>query len=853
MSSRCRPEAEAEEHADAKAVGMAPGTYVTIVTRCRAAEVDVLEPVDRFKAIYEDYPTVAPDRGRVTEADTRANVIDRLLHEVLGWPRLDVKRELHVASGFVDYVLSHGRPLLVIEAKAEGESFHFPFAKSRPRKRTIQTLCGDPILKSHIEQAHRYCTDNGVRYASVTNGYSLVVFRAICEGAAWRAAPAIVYYDLKDIVENFTAFWNLLSHESIRAGALDSHFRQDASRPRHRYRPIDRMVDADAVYGRNPFTSTLRPFVEQFFGDIAKQDTVDVLKHCYVYSRPIQTIDNDLELVLKDQLPQFSGDGIQLRLNESGPAGAFGEELRRVAASPRRGAMVVLMGGIGSGKSTFCRRFFRVVAPELVSREGTAVLFYLDFLGAPDEPISLESFLWRTLAAEIDASTSYSRNRSFLEDVFKSELDVVRNIYSDDVSLASRVSDELFRLQNEPRTYCEGVLSHLASRQRLPIVVFDNVDQLRVEAQTQLYTTAHRVSTSHRSVAIVVLREESYSAALMMRHVTAHTARPYHLSSPQFHELLRMRIDFAVNAARTAGDDVFATDEQRRYAEVVRLFHLLRQSLLGRNKDTIRLVESIAYGNMRLALKLFNSFVTSGATNIPKIIANFDRFRGYTVPFHEFCKSVMLGDYRYYRERRSDIANVFELTASPRASHFTALRILSYLSAVGVGRAAADGFRNLAVLINDCIDVFDNEDDVKSTLLRLVAVDRQLLELDSRRSDSLSGAHAIRITTSGMYYFRVLVSSFSYLDLVWQDTPIGSESLCDELAGAAHETDMIVRFQRVDKFLDYLEAEERDELAALVSGQTSGQVGIWGPFVPRLRYVFEREKTLIRRKLRIGV
>ena len=39
------------------------------------------------------------------------------------------------------------------------------------------------------------------------------------------------------------------------------------------------------------------------------------------------------------------------------------------------------MGGIGSGKSTYCRRFFRVVAPELVRRLARLWLFISTSLG----------------------------------------------------------------------------------------------------------------------------------------------------------------------------------------------------------------------------------------------------------------------------------------------------------------------------------------------------------------------------------------------------------------------------------------------------------------------------------------
>ena len=53
-----------------------------------------------------------------TEQDTRFQVIDRFLTEVLGWAYADVKTERHSESGFADYLLTMGqRNVLVIEAK----------------------------------------------------------------------------------------------------------------------------------------------------------------------------------------------------------------------------------------------------------------------------------------------------------------------------------------------------------------------------------------------------------------------------------------------------------------------------------------------------------------------------------------------------------------------------------------------------------------------------------------------------------------------------------------------------------------------------------------------------------------
>ena len=347
-----------------------------------------------------------------------------------------------------------------------------------------------------------------------------------------------------------------------------------------------------------------------------------------------------------------------------------------------------------------------------------ATLARLEFLGAPDEPEQLAAYLWQLLATTIKAADSAITTRSKLEQLFADDIGLVRSLYSDSApQIDSTIAEKLYGSVQNHQTFAQAALNYYASQSRLPIIVFDNVDQLRIESQVQIFTVCHHLAKMFACLSVLVLREESYSTALMKKHLTAYTFHAYHLSSPSFKILLKLRIDVAVRTAVTAKDAITVPAESERYQQIIDLFRLVRKSILGPNKNIIRLVQSLAYGNMRLALKLFNDFITSGATDMRKILTFFARGINYTVPFHEFIKSVMLGDYRYYKEERSTFANLFAVTPYPNASHFTALRLLSYLSIVGDPRSGGEGFANLHQVLNATIDLFNNEEDCKATLL----------------------------------------------------------------------------------------------------------------------------------------
>src|SRR5690349_10755782 len=64
--------------------------------------------------------------GSYNEADTRLNLIDRLLVEVLRWPRSALRTEQPSGTGRIDYALGSPGPKFILEAKREGAYFDLP-------------------------------------------------------------------------------------------------------------------------------------------------------------------------------------------------------------------------------------------------------------------------------------------------------------------------------------------------------------------------------------------------------------------------------------------------------------------------------------------------------------------------------------------------------------------------------------------------------------------------------------------------------------------------------------------------------------------------------------------------------
>src|SRR5207249_3394000 len=143
-------------------------------------------------------------------------------------------------------------------------------------------------------------------------------------------------------------------------------------------------------------------------------------------------------------------------------------------------------------------------------------------------------------------------------------------------------------------------------------------------------------------------------------------------------------------------------------------------------------------------LQMFSTFMTSGATDVDKMLNIYRRSGAYYVAFHEFVKSIMLSERRYYKDSASPILNLFDSGAERNSSHLTALRLLKVLLLRrGESTPSGQGYVDIADLLSMSEDVFDNREDVIRTLNRLLA--RQLVEVDTRATDSITGADKVRV------------------------------------------------------------------------------------------------------------
>ena len=770
----------------------------------------------------------------LSEADTRSKIIDPLFTQCLNWQEIDFFREEHSDTGYLDYIFKiSGKNTFVVEAKNIGYSFKIPTSFSFKRRYKIGSIISkDKSVRDALLQTQAYCYAKGTRFGVITNGTQYIIFEAYRPGEDWENANCVIFYNLDDISRNFIDFWNILSKDAVERNSLVDTVSMDVEELKF-YRPIDDVVFKNVRQPRNEMSHQMAPIIDYAFQEITDPDKIEMLRRCYVYGKEFETVDKSLKSFFSaDMPPRYKELDLKKIIQDGQTAGEFQKELEKLSrlsnGSLQEPIVVLLLGGIGCGKTTFIHRFFSVVLTD--KEREKRVWLYVNFRDAPLSEDRIKQYILESMLG--DFQSKYKTLSEHLRTNLKYE---ITSVTFDNV---------------------EKLVAILKALGYAIYVVIDNVDQHISSSPTfheRVFLETNNLTKSLRTVTILTLREESFYRSDMVGAFDAYYIQKYIISPPNFLELIRYRLDYALEKlALPEGEfkKVIGTvvDFGAKYTVIRDFLKIIRDSLSPGSDEAVSMFSASAFmlktsgGDMRKALNLFARFLISGNTKIDEMIDIY-RYQGsYTIAYHHFIKSIILGDYKYFTAPYSYLMNLFDFNMEFQNSHFLNLRILAYANDhLGNESDIGRGYVSINNLNKEASDVRISLDAIADSLVKLARYG--LIVLDTRARDSLKNASYFKITECGHYYLHFLVDRFAYLDLMWMDAPIADVDLVKDLRSHINDVDLDNRFDRTKKFLDYLTRMEEKELT--MNPEYQGSKLCKYRFMGRIMQNFEKDKKYI--------
>ena len=328
-----------------------------------------------------------------TETDTRSKFIDKFLIECLGWKEEDIRRELSSDGKRLDYVLSLMRPSVVVEAKRA--SIKFPVVNERKiRKINIgKYLKANPTMLEHLTQVRSYCVEWSVPLAVLTNGETYFCFVALrTDGVNWKEGDLIVTPNIFNSQIDFSEVFSLLSRESfLNENLIGQLCNREMPNPRS---VISSYSNPKALLSRNPLGLALEPLLQHVFSDVTDDSLTDIIENCYVLPGETTLRNEEFESLLLDRPPAYSPGAISIASTNAFVT--FQESIKDYLTRQQWSQTLLVIGGVGVGKTMFLRRFF-FLKPEAHAVQNKTCPFYIDFRKPGLDPREIPALIYGRL------------------------------------------------------------------------------------------------------------------------------------------------------------------------------------------------------------------------------------------------------------------------------------------------------------------------------------------------------------------------------------------------------------------------------------------------------------------------
>lgn len=763
----------------------------------------------------------------LSETDTRCKIIDFVLKDVLNWQEPAIRREPHVEESgrYIDYLLTTTKPAYIVEAKRSNVVFKLPSTSSRRVFKIGGVLAEDKALKEAISQASDYARSKGISFCCVTNGAQYVFFRSQNDlGVPFRDQNAIVFSSIDDVVKHFLEFWNCLSFDSVAEGRhYAAVLAGEPSEDGRKFKRLAQPRSTGRFRNRNALFPFIREVVSEVFQDLASDHASnDLIEKCYVASGRDSSYDQSLRALLKDR-PTFAEMNVEPIVVQKKGAGGF----ERVIEKNGMEEVVLLLGGIGAGKSTFIQRFRKVIAKDRIDAE--CIWAYVNFNHYSDSPSHLSDWVARAIADEVEKDYPELEFGSYpmLKQAYHSEYERLKR---GRLAPVFNKSPEEFELEfaKALEEYEKDQVQHLIrilraaakKAKRRVFLVFDNADQFAASLQNDVFMLARRIAQEVGCSLIISLREESYWKNKDHGALSAFHSVNFYVEAPRIQQVISKRFKYAEELLSNSVDDYEIPSGAAAVtpSEGVEIFGALKSAILGADSSFVDFLERMSPGEVRRPLDQLSRFLFSGHTNVDAVRRRLRDNVVVPVGFHEFFKAVALGDREFFDEQRSDVINLFALDGSADASNLNRLCVLGRIMRARYDHSEMGvGWISLEHVVNELAAFGVLEDTVLSIVDFLNA--RRVLETENQIRESARSSSLVRASPAADYYVSDIGKRFVYVDMVVPGSTIVGNASFDIIERVTRQIDNLgysgadrvarleLRIERARTFAKYLSDE----------------------------------------------
>ena len=647
----------------------------------------------------------------------------------------------------------------------------------------IEAKTPDEDVLTGFREARLYAAELNALYPSGINPLTRVV---ATNGKRWVAGPHdhnvpqldFDYTDINPYSEKMHAFYGLVGQEILVGEALRL---ARVVHPDKLWRPrqlLGGIAVQNEELGHNTFGATIAGEFSHIFNPSSLEDRQYIVKEGYIPSRRRERYIDPIDQVIRASKPPSSVEA--RRVEDTSDPKEVISTLR--STKPLEHQVLLIVGGVGAGKSTFIDYVQYVALPEDII--SSTIWVRVNMNVAPLSPNEIYDFLRREIIT--GCRTAY-------KDIDFDELDVIKAVFAVEVNqfnkgvgklyvdtelYKQKLAEELAKLDDNLHQKAIAYTRYCATeRRKLLILVLDNCDKRLLNEQLMMFDAANWVQKEFRALVILPLREETYNNYRDKPPLdTALKDLVFQIEPPIFHNILARRVQLALNEISRSSPKTFRFDLPNgfhvEYAACEQAYYLtsIIRAIFEYDKQIRRMIVGLAARNMRRALEIFLEFCTSGHIGEDQILKIRKAQGDYLLPMYIVVRVLLRMNCRFYDSDFSYVKNLLAANSKDLPiNHFSRLMILRWLydRFSDAGPTGLKGYFPIRHLMHELSPYGVGEKVVIRELEYLARA--QCIISEDFRVDALTENDLIKLAPAGFVHLEML-QNVNYLAAVAEDT-----------------------------------------------------------------------------------
>ena len=247
--------------------------------------------------------------------------------------------------------------------------------------------------------------------------------------------------------------------------------------------------------------------------------------------------------------------------------------------------------------------------------------------------------------------------------------------------------------------------------------------------------------------------------------------------------MVKRRLDLGIEylAEHAAERQEFILDNGARMllpkGELGNFLKALYLLIFARRGNVSRIMEAIAGRDVRKALEMFVSVVTSGHLSTSAITSNVKGQGEFPINERHILRILMRTDYRFFSDNNSNVTNIFNYENDwARPDNFLISEVLYFLivSRKRQGEIGLEGYFSVRHVCDHLQRFGYDPSDVWQATIYLLQ--RQLIIADNFNTQHVELDDCVKIQASGFMHLRILCGRIEYLFGIIPVTPIADPS-----------------------------------------------------------------------------